>query len=153
MRRSRAVLAIAVAAAVSASGCTAAEPDWEAAQSQADAFLESSDAAGALGGASGRMTADDDRAPGEGTTLTFPGPTRVDHVELVCFGEGEAAMSVEAQHTGGSAGLETEVTCDGEPTRLELPEPRNAITEVTIDGVLRGGSGAVYAAVFTGEVG
>jgi len=47
MRRSRAVLAIVVALALStagAAGCTAAEPDWEAAQAEADAFLESSGA-------------------------------------------------------------------------------------------------------------
>ncbi|WP_169077419.1 hypothetical protein [Microcella alkalica] len=153
MRRTRAVLAIAVAAAVSASGCTTAEPDWDAAQARADAFLESGGGAGALGGASGRMSAGDDRAPGEGTTLTFPGPTRVDLIELVCFGDGEAAMSVEAQHSGGSVGLETDVVCDGEPTRVKLPDPRDRITEVTLDGVLRGGSGAVFAAVIEGEVG
>lgn len=156
MRRSRAVLAIAIVVAVSASGCTAAEPDWEAAQAQAEAFLESggtSGGAGTLGGASGRVTPGVERTPGEGTTLTFPGPTRVDHVELVCFGVGEAAMSVEAQHAGGSAGLEVEVVCDGEPTRVELPDPREGITEVTVDGVLRSGSGAVFAAVIAGEVG
>lgn len=156
MRRSRAVLAIVVALALStagAAGCTAAEPDWEAAQAEADAFLESSGAAGALGGASGRMAPGESRAAGEGTTLTFPDPTRVEHVELARFGGGEAAMSVEAQHASGSAGLETEVACDGEPTRLELPEPRTGITDVTVDGVLRGGSGAVFAAVITGELG
>lgn len=154
MRRRRPLLVIVVALAASLTACAAGEPDWDAAQNAADAFVESSSPAdGALGAASGRMPPGVGRAPGEGITLTFPESARIDGVELVCFGGGAAVMSVEAEHPAGSSGLEVEVRCDGESTRAGLPEPRDRITAVTVDGELSSGAGAVFAAVVTGEVG
>lgn len=148
------MLAIALTLAVALAGCAPGEPDWDAAQEAADAFVESSSPAdGALGAASGRMSPGVDRAPGEGITLTFPDSARIDDIELVCFGGGEAMMSVEAEHPAGSTGIEVEVRCDGDSTRAELPEPRDRITAVTVDGELSSGTGAVFAAVVTGEVG
>lgn len=155
MRRRRPLLVIVVALTAALAACAPAEPDWQAAQSEADAFLsEALGGSGVLGTASGQMgQPTGDSSNGAGITLTFPETTRLDGAEVACFGGGEALISLQVRAGSEWTGASIPVTCDGRPILAPFSEPQDRVNAVTVDGRLERGGGAVFAAVVTGEVG
>lgn len=149
------MIVVALIAALAA--CAPAEPDWQAAQFDANEFLEASvQSDGVLGSVSGQVT----RVPTEalmdeeGVTLTFPELARIERVEVACFGGGEAMVSMAVRtDSTWTGGIGVTVTCDGKPVDAPLAEPQVGVNAILVNGTLEKGTGAVFAAVVTGEVG
>lgn len=157
MRDRRLLLAITVAVAAVAtlglSACVPAEtPDLGSAQREANDFLEDAvDQAGVLATTSGTIQPKAEDAPDEkGITVTFSQTVDLEGVDVVCFGGGEAVVTVQVVSTSLGSSLAVPIPCDGEPRTAPLPDNTRGVTEVSVNGWLERGSVSVVSAVLRG---
>ena len=154
LRQHRSLLVFPVVLAVTLSGCASSpEPDWEAAQSQADSFTEaSSTSASFLGAGSLHAMQDPPAAFGEGgVTLSYPSAVRVDEISVACFGDGEARFGVSVRVGSSWTGSDSiTLACGSEVHTLPLSAPLEAINAISLNGTVEKRAGAVIAAVITG---
>ncbi|KFF58817.1 hypothetical protein JF66_15720 [Cryobacterium sp. MLB-32] len=154
MHQHRSLLVFPVVIAMTRSACASSpELDWEAAQSQANAFTEASSTnASFLGAGSLHAMQDPPAAFGEGgATLSYPSGVRVDEISVACFGDGEARFGVTVR-TGSSWTGSDSITlaCDNEVHTLPLSTPLESVNAISLNGTVEKGAGAVIAAVITG---
>lgn len=144
---------VIVVGGLSLAACAPAEPpDLSAAQRQAQDFVDAAMTSdGALAVTSGIVgPRQGDETPESGITMSFPNPVTVDDVDVVCFGEGEARLTVLVEAAGRSNSVTVPVPCDGETRPVGLPEPMPGTSDVTVSSWLESGEGAVLATVVRG---
>ena len=154
MRQHRTLLVLPVVLAVTLSACASPpEPDWEAAQSEADSFTEASSmSASFLGSGSLHVMQDSPAVFGEGgVTLSYRSAVRVDEISVACFGDGEARFGVIVRAGSSWTGSDSiTLACDSEVHTLPLATPLEGINAISLNGTVEKGAGAVIAAVITG---
>ena len=127
MCQHRTLLVLPVVLAVTLSACASSpEPDWVAAQSEADSFTEASSmSASFLGSGSLHVMQDSPVAFGEGgVTLSFRTGVRVDEISVACFGDGEARFGVTVRTDSSWTGSNSiTLACDSEVHTLPLAAP------------------------------
>ncbi|MEB7505422.1 hypothetical protein [Arthrobacter koreensis] len=155
MRR-RYLLVLPATLSIGLVSCTASpEPDWEAAQAQADAFTTAASAgAGYLGG--GWRAEQNEEVHGElheeqGVTLDYASEVRIDGISVACFGDGEAGFGVMVRTESLWTGLDPiTLACNSEPHTVPLAAPLERINGIRLNGFFEGGPGAVITAAVTG---
>ena len=153
MRRHRSLLLIPVALAlvVSLSSC-ASSPDWEAAQSQANALVRASSTSASFLGA-GSFHAGPNagvQLDERGVTLAYP-EVRIDGISAACFGDGEVHFGVTVRTGSSWTGIDPiTLTCDSEVHTVPLSAPLKRINAIRLNGGIEKGGGAVVTAVITG---
>jgi len=154
MRRCRNLLVIPATISIGLVSCTSPpEPDWVAAQAQADAFIETARTSGDFLGAGTLRATQDSEVPldGEGITLDYPSEVRVDGIRAVCFGGGEATFGLLVRAESSWAGIDPlALTCDGEPRTVSLDAPFEHISAIRLNGRVEDTAGALIAAALTG---
>ena len=147
-------LAIAAAITIGISSCAApSEPDWEAAQSEADSFTEAASAGGSFLGSGILRATQNAEAPfdGRGVTLTYPSEVRIDSISAACFGGGEVSFGVTVRTDSTWTGVAPiALTCDSEARTVPLAAPLDRINAISLNGGVEKGAGALIAAVVTG---
>ena len=129
----------------------APEPDWELAQSQADAFTTAaSEGAGYLGGGGWRAVQNEEVPRSEAVTLDYPAEVRIDAISVACFGGGDASFGVMVRAESLWTGLDPiTLACNSEPQTVPLAAPLERINEIRLNGGEEG-PGAVITAAVTG---
>ena len=154
MRRRRYLLVIPATLSVGLASCTSPPaPDWEGAQAQADAFIETAGTSEDFLGAGTLRATQDGEVPldGEGITLDYPSEVRVDGFRAVCFGGGEATFGLLVRAESSWSGIDPLVlTCDGEPRTVSLDTPFEHINAIRLNGRVEDTAGALIAAALTG---
>lgn len=154
MRQRRYLLVIPATLSVGLASCTSPpEPDWEAAQAQAAAFIETAGTSGDFLGAGTLRATQDGEVPldGEGITLDYPSEVRVDGFRAVCFGGGEATFGLLVRAESSWSGIDPLVlTCDGEPRAVSLDAPFEHINAIRLNGRVEDSAGVLIAAAVTG---
>lgn len=149
MRRPAALLVVGIALLLPACSAPAG-----ASQDEIQAWLgrqtHDSAADGDLGEASGPVSpADAAPRPGEGITLRYPDPVRLERVRLSCLGGGtlDFALSV-ATSVGGTEQTVPDVPCDETAHEHEIPAADVTAIRVDVSGADRDGA---WTAVLLGE--
>lgn len=154
MRRYRSLLVIPVALAFSLSSCASSvEPDWEATQAQANAFIEASSTGASYLGAGYLHAEPNAEVPFDQprVTLTYPSEVRINEISVACFGDGEAHFGVTVRTASSWTGIAPiTLTCDSEVHTVPLSAPLEHINEISLTGSLEKGAGAIIAGVITG---
>ena len=154
--RLRTSLALISALAIvgSAAGCTAADVDWAAAEASANEFTEAASQRDGFRG-SGSMRADDtsdSQTDAFDVELSYRDPGRIGGATAVCFGDGEALVSIAVREGSNWAGLEAvEVPCTGEETPIAVDASVEAVNAVGISAHRSSGAGGMVAVVLTGN--
>lgn len=130
-------------------------PDLSTAQRQAhdfvDAAMTSENALAVTSGVVGPLQGDG--FVESGITVSFPDPVIVDDVEVVCYGGGEARLSVSVvAATRVSNSVTVPVPCDGEPRQVGLAQRTRGVSDVTVSSWLERGEGGVLATVVHGTL-
>ena len=155
MRRRRSLLLIPVALAlvVSLSSCASSpEPDWDAAQSQANGLTRASSTSASFLGAGSFRAGPNAGAQLDvrGVTLAYP-EVRIDGISAACFGDGEVVFGVTVRTGSSWTGIDPiTLTCDSEVHEVPLSAPLERINAIRLNGNVEKGGGAVVAAVITG---
>ena len=154
MRRRGSLLLILVALVVSLSACgSSSELDWEAAQSQANAFTEAASASARFLGAGSLHSIPNAHLPLDEpmATLSYPSEVRISEISVACFGDGEAIVGVTVRTASSWTGMDPiTLTCDSEVHAVPLSAPLEHINAISLNGIVEKGAGAVIAAVITG---
>jgi hypothetical protein len=140
-------------ATLSLTACAQAQaPDLDAARQEANDLLDAAaDQEGVLATTSGLIGRKaEDALDEKGITVTFAETVNLDGVDVVCFGGGEAVVTVQVVSTSGGSSVSMPVPCDGETRDADLSDPTRGITEVSVNGWLEQGEGSILAAVIRG---
>lgn len=157
MRRRRYLLVLPIVLSTGLASCSSPpDSEWEAAQAEADTFLEAaSTSENFLGGGTLRALEHDAvRMDDEGITLDYPSEARIDGISVACFGGGEASFGSTVRAGSAWTGLDfMTLACDGEPRTAPLNEPLERVNALRLNGQIQDGAGAVIAAAITGTAG
>lgn len=157
MRRRRYLLVLPVVLSTALASCSSPpEPALQAAQAQADAFVESEAASANFLGAGSFLALQHDAVPlpDEGITLDYESDARIEGVNVACFGGGEASFGASVRTGSSWTGLDVmTLACDGEPRTAPLNEPLERVNALRLNGQIQDGAGAVIAAAIMGTAG
>ena len=157
MRRRRYLLVIPATLSIGLASCTPpAEPDWNAAQVEADDFIETARTSGDFLGAGTLRATQDGEVPldGEGITLDYPSEVRIEGISVACFGGGEASFGAMVRAESSWSAIDpVALTCDGEPRTVSLDAPFEHINAIRLNGRGEDNTGVLIAAAVSGIAG
>ncbi|MCC3282886.1 hypothetical protein [Arthrobacter caoxuetaonis] len=152
MHRRRYLLVIPATLSIGLASCTSpAEPDWDTAQAQADAFIETAATSESSLGAGTWRATQSEEVPFDGVTLSYPAEARIEGISVACFGGGEASFGAMVRAESSWSGIDPfTLTCDSQPRTVPLAAPLEQINAIRLSGGVEDSAGAVIAAAVTG---